>query len=75
MKIRFETDDYVSTHGRHPRGYGAWHLDILYHNGRGGYDHGSITFTGTLTAAKEAAKATARGSCFGARECTINILP
>lgn len=80
MKTTFNTNKYVGSYGKDPKGYGMWAFRIVGTDGQGSYTtlHDCIFFTGTLTAAKREAKQsgiTAAKSIGRVRELVIDVLP
>lgn len=77
MKITFSNSDWAAVHGGQPRGTGTWAFDIVWENGRGGFD--SYTFVArpylTLTEARKEAVAHAKAASFGAVRATISTAP
>lgn len=80
MKTTFNTTEYEASHGRKPRGLGAWAFRIIGTDGSGSYTtlkHCYFT-TGTYMEAKRNAKSegTIEAACVGrVRELVIEVLP
>lgn len=80
MTTIYDASDFASTHGKNPKGYGAWAFEASVHDGQGAWSQlaGTKWITANYTQAKREAREHFKreASTIGAaRELVIRLLP
>lgn len=75
LSVVTETSQFAASHGKAPRGYGYWILDLVISNGRGDYTTEQFGRSGTLTEVRRAAVAHVKATIGEAKSITVHVLP